>query len=99
MIKKRAAVFPLVLSAPSGGGKTAVRDCLLSDPRFGFSITCTTRQPRPGEVHGKDYYFLSKDGFLKLREENFLNGRKFTVISMEHQRNQYVTLWNPAEFR
>ena len=72
MIKKRAAVFPLVLSAPSGGGKTAVRDCLLRDPRFGFSITCTTRQPRPGEVHGKDYYFLSKDGFLKLREEGKL---------------------------
>ena len=72
MIKKRAAVFPLVLSAPSGGGKTAVRDCLLRDPRFGFSITCTTRQPRPGEVHGKDYYFVSKDGFLKLREEGKL---------------------------
>lgn len=69
---KRMAVFPLVLSAPSGGGKTAVRDGLLKDSRFGFSITCTTRAPRPGEINGKDYYFVSKDEFLSLRKDGKL---------------------------
>lgn len=54
----------LVVSAPSGGGKTTVCNRLLaSDLGLQRAITCTTRAPRPGEVDGKDYYFLTKDQF------------------------------------
>ena len=54
----------LVVSAPSGGGKTTVCNRLLaSDLGLRRAITCTTRAPRAGEVDGKDYYFLTKDQF------------------------------------
>lgn len=50
----------LLLSAPSGAGKTTVADGLVSSlPNLRRVITCTTRPPRPGEVPGKDYHFLS----------------------------------------
>ena len=71
-MNKKTVVFPLVLSAPSGGGKTAIREILIKDPRFGFSITCTTRNPRPGEVNGKDYYFVSRDEFAEMRKNGQL---------------------------
>jgi guanylate kinase len=65
--------FPMVISAPSGGGKTVVRSGLLKlNKKFAFSVTCTTRPMRPGEVDGKDYYFLSVPAFLKLRQEGKL---------------------------
>jgi len=63
----------MVISAPSGGGKTVVRSGLLKlDKRFDFSVTCTTRPRRPGEVDGKDYYFVTKERFVKLRKESKL---------------------------
>lgn len=61
--------FPIILSAPSGGGKTTIARALLARrPDIGYSVSCTTRQPRPGEIHGKDYYFLSRTEFLAKRE-------------------------------
>ncbi len=61
------------MSAPSGGGKTVVRSGLLKlDKRFDFSVTCTTRPRRPGEVDGKDYYFVTAAQFSKLRKEGKL---------------------------
>ena len=52
----------LVLSAPSGAGKTTlVRKLRAEFPRIGYSISCTTRQPRPGEQDGRDYFFLSRE--------------------------------------
>jgi len=58
----------MVLSAPSGGGKTAIRERLLQrDKRFRFSITCTTRPMRPGEKDGRDYYFVTPAEFGRLR--------------------------------
>jgi guanylate kinase len=60
--------FPVILSAPSGGGKTTIAHRLLEERRdVGYSISCTTRSPRPGETHGKDYYFLTRDEFLAKR--------------------------------
>ncbi|MBI5744043.1 MAG: guanylate kinase [Elusimicrobia bacterium] len=63
----------MVISAPSGGGKTVVRSGLLKlNRKFAFSVTCTTRTRRPGEVDGKDYYFVTEAQFLKLRKEGKL---------------------------
>jgi guanylate kinase len=54
----------LLISAPSGGGKTTVCQQLLATvSNLHRVITCTTRAPRPGESHGSDYYFLAPDDF------------------------------------
>jgi guanylate kinase len=53
-----------VLSAPSGTGKTTLCENLRATPDFIYSVSCTTRPPRPGEVDGTDYHFLTRDEFL-----------------------------------
>jgi guanylate kinase len=54
----------LVLSAPSGAGKTTVaRHLLETFPFLRFSVSATTRAQRPGEEHGKDYFFLTREEF------------------------------------
>jgi guanylate kinase len=61
----------IILSAPSGTGKTTLCH-MLTDWNHSLvrSISCTTRPPRGHEVHGKDYYFISEDEFEKLASEN-----------------------------
>jgi guanylate kinase len=60
--------FPMILSAPSGGGKTTIaRELLRYRSDVGYSISCTTREPRSRETNGTDYYFLTRDEFLKRR--------------------------------
>ena len=61
-------VSPLLvlISAPSGGGKTTLCQQLLKTrPQMNRAVTCTTRPPRPGERHEIDYYFLDAGSFLK----------------------------------
>jgi guanylate kinase len=54
----------LVLSSPSGAGKTTMSKRLLAnDPQIGLSVSATTRKPRPGEIDGQDYHFVSNDQF------------------------------------
>jgi guanylate kinase len=53
-----------VISAPSGTGKSTLCENLRATPDFIYSVSCTTRPPRPGEVDGTDYHFLSRDSFL-----------------------------------
>lgn len=67
-----------ILSAPSGVGKsTIVKAVLAQDRRLRFSISCTTRSPRPGETHGVDYDFLSHEAFEKgIEEGRFLEWAK-----------------------
>ncbi|MGA2748860.1 MAG: guanylate kinase [Verrucomicrobiota bacterium] len=56
----------IVISAPSGGGKTTLCQQLLArHPEMVRAITCTTRPPRPGEVEGRDYYFLDEETFSR----------------------------------
>jgi guanylate kinase len=56
----------LVLSSPSGAGKTTLSKRLIAqNPDLVLSISATTRKPRPGEEHGKDYFFLEESDFLK----------------------------------
>ena len=58
----------LVLSAPSGAGKTTlIRRLRAEFPGFGYSVSCTTRAPRAGEVDGRDYIFLSREAFGQRR--------------------------------
>ncbi len=52
-----------VVSAPSGAGKTTLCDALRQTPDFVYSVSCTTRPARPGEIPGEDYYFLSEEEF------------------------------------
>lgn len=54
----------IILSSPSGAGKSTLAKRLMAwDPGLSFSISATTRQPRPGEEHGREYFFLSEDDF------------------------------------
>lgn len=73
---KQPTVSPLLvlISAPSGGGKTTLCQQLLAARRdMTRVITCTTRAPRPGEKDGVDYYFLDAESFLKrVQAGNFL---------------------------
>ena len=59
----------LVLSSPSGTGKTTLaRRLLEADPGVVPSISCTTRKQRKGEVEGRDYYFVDRDTFARMRD-------------------------------
>ena len=63
----------LVLSSPSGAGKTTISRMLLDrDPNLSLSVSATTRDPRPGEVHGKDYLFVSGEEFERLVRDDGL---------------------------
>ena len=61
----------IVISAPSGAGKTSLIAALLKThgAQLQLSVSTTTRPPRPGEEHGKDYFFCEKDAFTKRIEE------------------------------
>jgi guanylate kinase len=62
----------LVVCAPSGTGKTTLIKRLVAKfPRFSFSVSCTTREPRPGERDGVDYEFLSREEFRRRRDAGF----------------------------
>lgn len=63
----------IVISGPSGTGKgTVCKQLLAARPELAYSISATTRKPRPGEVNGKDYWFLSKSEFEALIMEKKL---------------------------
>ena len=80
----------LVISGPSGAGKSTICKRLLEDPRVEFSVSATTRKPRPGEVDGRDYRFVQRDDFRRLIEEGAF---------LEHAEvygNLYGTLRQPV---
>lgn len=52
-----------VLSAPSGAGKSTLCNSLRRTPDFVYSVSCTTRAPRAGEIDGEDYFFVSRESF------------------------------------
>lgn len=84
--------FPLILSAPSGGGKTTIARALLARRRdLGYSVSCTTRGPRAGETEGIDYYFMSRAQFIAERE------RGAFAESAEVHGNLYGTLRREVE--
>ncbi len=60
----------LVLSSPSGAGKTTIAQRLLEDPGIELSISHTTRPKRKGEKDGKDYHFVDRETFTRLRDQD-----------------------------
>lgn len=91
-LKDQRRGLMIVLSSPSGAGKTTMtRRLLAQDPQIAMSVSVTTRPPRPGERDGEDYYFISKDKFAELEERDEL---------LEHARvfdNYYGTPREPVE--
>lgn len=84
----------IIVSAPSGAGKTSIVKKLLQDiPSLAFSVSATNRPKRENEVEGKDYYFLTTDSFQKkIDEEAFLEweevyaGRLYGTLRSEVER-------------
>ncbi|MBE9125948.1 MULTISPECIES: guanylate kinase [unclassified Coleofasciculus] len=82
----------IVLTGPSGVGKgTLVRSLLRRYPQLYLSISATTRQPRPGEVDGRDYYFVSREKFKEMVAANEL------LEWAEYAGNYYGTPRTPVE--
>ena len=69
-----------VISGSSGVGKgTVIREFISKHPEFKLSVSCTTRKPREGEIHGTHYFFLGKEEFKKNIDENaFLEWAEFS---------------------
>lgn len=78
----------LILASPSGGGKSTMKARLTEQyPDLHFSVSATTRQPRPGEVHGREYFFLSDAEFDAAIEngeflewESFYSGTRYGTL-------------------
>lgn len=83
----------IILTAPSGAGKTTIAHALIrAVPALGFTISATTRPPREGEVDGKDYYFLSVGDF-----EQKISAGAFIEYEMVYEGKYYGTLYSELE--
>ncbi|MEN2992243.1 MAG: guanylate kinase [Bacteroidia bacterium] len=84
----------LLLTGPSGSGKTTLARLILERyPQFAFSISATTRPPRPGEVPDRDYYFLSSEAFEAyiqqgefIEWEELFGGHRYGTLRRELER-------------
>lgn len=77
----------LVLSAPSGAGKSSLIRALAKTEKLSYSISYTTRPARPGELNGKDYYFVTEENFFYL-----MKGGAFVETTQIHG-HYYGTPW------
>lgn len=85
------AGIPIVVSAPSGAGKSTLCSMLIKEfPNIRYSVSCATRRPRPGEIDGEDYIFLTGEEFEKKIADN-----EFAEYAEVHG-NYYGTPLAPA---
>jgi guanylate kinase len=83
----------IILTAPSGAGKTTIAHALLKEfPELGFTVSATTRQPREGEINGTDYYFLNVADF-----EQKVSKNAFIEYEMVYAGKYYGTLYSELE--
>lgn len=83
----------IIITAPSGAGKTTIVKKLLSEmPQLAFSISAATRSARENEVHGRDYYFLSLEEFHRKIDEH-----AFAEYEMVYAGKYYGTLTSELE--
>jgi guanylate kinase len=85
---QKAAGRIIIITAPSGAGKTSITRFLLAKyPQLAFSVSAATRPPRPHEKNGVDYYFLSLDDFQQKIQHN-----EFAEWEMVYEGKYYGTL-------
>lgn len=83
----------VIISAPSGAGKTSIVNYLMSRfPDLEFSVSATTRKPRGAEVHGREYYFISVEDFKSRIKRN-----EFVEWEEVYADNYYGTLKSEIE--
>lgn len=90
----------IIFSAPSGSGKTTiVREVMVKVDGLGFSVSATSRAPRPGEVHGRDYYFISQEEFkLKAAQGEFVEWEEvYPGTYYGTLRNEIERLWKEGK--
>jgi len=102
MLSKQQTPFILILSGPSGAGKTTLSNAVISAvPDTTTAVSHTTRLPRPGETEGKDYYYVDKASFLALRDngemleyaevyDNFYGTSQSSVIALLKQGKNVI---------
>ena len=82
----------IILAAPSGTGKSTIcKELIKNNKNWNFSVSVTTRQPRDGEIDGKDYKFISNSEF-----EHFVKFGDFIEWEIVHG-NKYGTLWSAVD--
>lgn len=86
--RRRGILF--IVSAPSGAGKSTLLNALRPTADFLYSVSCTTRPPRPGEISGDDYHFISNEEF-----ETRITAGEFLEYASVHG-NYYGTLLAPV---
>ena len=92
LLLKRQGI-PLVVSGPSGVGKgTVIRGLMSRRPELARSISCTTREPRPGETRGQEYHFVTPAEFRRMRE-----GGQLLEWATVHRDISYGTPRAPVE--
>jgi guanylate kinase len=90
----------IILTAPSGAGKTSITRFLLKKfPELAFSVSAATRQPRDNEKNGVDYYFLSTDDFnQKIKDNQFVEwemvyeGKYYGTL-----KSEFTRIWNKGQ--
>jgi guanylate kinase len=80
----------VIISGPSGSGKGTVVKRLDAAKGYARSISVTTRQPREGEVHGRDYFYTTPDEFIRMRQDNELLEHAVYVGNFYGTPRQYV---------